>query len=95
MLDCNDNKVRITIESSDKKGEAALATGEASLTLALQGRVPWEDGVGHAGLMQRATDGVGIGFGTGCASALVHSPNLPYSKGIGSLAAAIPVLKVV
>ena len=23
-----------------------------------------------------------------------HSPNLPYSKGIGSLAAAIPVLKV-
>ena len=24
-----------------------------------------------------------------------HSPNLPYSEGIGSLAAAIPVLKVV
>ena len=52
-------------------GEAGLAIAEASLTLALLGRVPWKDGVGHAGLMQRATDGAGIGLGTGCASALV------------------------
>ena len=26
---------------------------------------------------------------------VTHSPNLPYSKGIGSLEAAIPVVKVV
>ena len=51
MLVCNDNKVRITIESSDKRGEAGLATGEASLTLALLGRVPCEDGSGHAWLL--------------------------------------------
>ena len=63
-------------------GEAGLAIGEASLTLALLGRVPWEDGVRHAWLMQHATDGAGIGFGTGCASALVSIFPKPGVKGL-------------
>ena len=56
---------------------AGLATGEASLSMALLGRVPCQYGIGHTWLLQHATDGAGIGFGTGWASALVTISSKP------------------
>ena len=59
-------------------GEAGLATGEASLILALLGRVPCEEGSGHAWLLACRDDGTKIGFGPGRASALATISPKPF-----------------
>ena len=70
--------VRITRVKQIRGGEAGLATREASLTLASLGRVPWEEGIGHAWLLAYVgTMGPRLGLALG---ALVHSSLSPASQ---------------
>ena len=61
-----------------KGGEAGLATGEASLTLASLGIVPWEEGSGHDCLLPLSclTSQAGQGLGL-VRVGLVHSSLQP------------------
>ena len=60
------------------EGEAALATVEASLTLALLGQVLWEEGNDHAWLpVSVGTTGPRLGWAR---VGIVHSPLSPPSQ---------------
>ena len=82
----NDDPELGLLKSADKRGEAGLVTGEASLTLDYLVRNPWEEGSGHAWLLPysrlTSVDGARIAFGRSWASALVTISPSPVAIGL-------------